>query len=466
MKKALVAVVAALGITAISSSVALACSIPVFRYALQFWDPGPYELLVFHRGSLDPAAEAKIGKLEAIEPGVGGNLIVRRIDLDEIAKVESPRASDDEAGDDAAIGSGEGGPGEDGSGEGDAENSLVTLWKERAGSVVPSVVVRYPGRFRPGRPFASMPLAKFDPDAWLQSPARKTISQRLTRGESAVWVFLESGDEKKDRDAAERLDRHLAEAKKELRLPEQAPEDQELFRGGLAVETELRLAFSVVRVSRKDPAEAPLVAMLLETEDDLKDYDEPMAFAVFGRGRALPALVGRGINRDMVLDQAAFLTGPCSCQVKEQNPGVDVLIAADWQTLLMKARLEAGGEGDDSGALARALADEPEATPDASPASASPTGTTTAGRPEDASPSANTPTPTATLVRTAEGSASAAESATSTARTAAAPEQGDDSEANATENNGQLRKVLYAVGMVIVALIFGVILLRGRGQHR
>ena len=29
-------------------------------------------------------------------------------------------------------------------------------------------------------------------------------------------------------------------------------------------------------------------------------------------------------------DAAAFLIGKCSCQVKEQNPGVDLLMKADW----------------------------------------------------------------------------------------------------------------------------------------
>ena len=35
-----------------------------------------------------------------------------------------------------------------------------------------------------------------------------------------------------------------------------------------------------------------------------------------------------------VMDAAAFLIGPCSCQVKDQNPGVDVLMAVDWNRLV------------------------------------------------------------------------------------------------------------------------------------
>ena len=30
---------------------------------------------------------------------------------------------------------------------------------------------------------------------------------------------------------------------------------------------------------------------------------------------------------------AEFLTGPCSCEVKEMNPGYDLLLAANWNSL-------------------------------------------------------------------------------------------------------------------------------------
>ena len=43
-----------------------------------------------------------------------------------------------------------------------------------------------------------------------------------------------------------------------------------------------------------------LLQMLLNTEDDLKTMKEPMAIPVFGRGRALYALVGKGINEETI----------------------------------------------------------------------------------------------------------------------------------------------------------------------
>jgi LPXTG-motif cell wall-anchored protein len=35
----------------------------------------------------------------------------------------------------------------------------------------------------------------------------------------------------------------------------------------------------------------------------------------------------------VVADAAAFLAGPCSCQVKAQNPGMDLPLAAAWDSV-------------------------------------------------------------------------------------------------------------------------------------
>jgi len=39
----------------LASGAVLACSVPVFRYALERWEPSPYVLMVFHRGPMAPA---------------------------------------------------------------------------------------------------------------------------------------------------------------------------------------------------------------------------------------------------------------------------------------------------------------------------------------------------------------------------------------------------------------------------
>ena len=72
---------------------------------------------------------------------------------------------------------------------------------------------------------------------------------------------------------------------------------------------------------------------LLSSEPDLHGRDEPMAFPVFGRGRVLYALVGAGVNADNVRHALDFLVGGCSCTIKRENPGVDLLLTADWSVI-------------------------------------------------------------------------------------------------------------------------------------
>jgi hypothetical protein len=97
---------------------------------------------------------------------------------------------------------------------------------------------------------------------------------------------------------------------------------------------DLRLAFSILRLSREAPGENVFIDMLLATEPDLATLGEPIVFPVFGRGRVLYALAGGGIRSETIDEAAQFLIGRCSCQVKEENPGADLLVSADWEAMV------------------------------------------------------------------------------------------------------------------------------------
>ncbi len=277
---------------------ALACNVPVFRYALERWPADSFEVFVFHRGPLAPADKAlcdTLAKYAETAPAVA-NYTFDRIDLD--------RKPDKE---------------------------MAQLFDAQKVKGLPLLVVRYPG------------ITGIKENAWagrlsleavkslLDSPARRAVVRRIVSGDSAVWLLLESGNRDRDEAAAKLLQGELAKLQKTLKLPELTadPEDKLSAKGPA-----LQLAFSMVRVSRTDPAEKMLVEMLLHLEPDLrapKYASEPMAFAVFGRGRALPPLIGKGITPENLSGDARFLIGPCTCKVKEQNPGVDLLVVADWE---------------------------------------------------------------------------------------------------------------------------------------
>jgi len=49
----------------------------------------------------------------------------------------------------------------------------------------------------------------------------------------------------------------------------------------------------------------------------------------------LAAFVGKGINAENIEDASIFLVGKCSCQVKELNPGTDIMFSVNWDAALV-----------------------------------------------------------------------------------------------------------------------------------
>jgi hypothetical protein len=61
---------------------------------------------------------------------------------------------------------------------------------------------------------------------------------------------------------------------------------------------------------------------------------ETIVVPVFGRGRAMAALSGSQLDASVVEEVSRFLCGACSCQVKQANPGFDLLLAVNWDERL------------------------------------------------------------------------------------------------------------------------------------
>ena len=274
---------------------AFACSVPVFRYALEHWPADPFQVLVFQRGSLPEATEQGLRDADRSE-GIRANAIYRRVDLDANPPPE-----------------------------------LLRLHEQQANAEVPWLVLRFPSSSGIREPAFSGPLDVNSLTRLLDSPVRRELVRRLGEGESAVWLLLESGDKAADDAAEERLQERLDYLAGVMTLPKL--DESDIANGLVSVpEEDLRLEFSLLRVARMDPAEAVLVRQLLLSEEGLEEVEgEPMVFPIFGQARALYALVGDGIRSETIEAAAAFLIGKCSCQVKEQNPGVDLLMTADWK---------------------------------------------------------------------------------------------------------------------------------------
>jgi hypothetical protein len=278
----------------ICASPACACNVPVFRFALEKWPADLYEVVIIHRGELSASDKALVQNLTKDKSAA--NCTVEVIDL-----------------------------------AGRPEEQVQALLARFPRMELPFLLVRYPR------------VCGIDADVWtgklsaislksvLDSPARQELARRLLRGDSAVWLLLESGVKTKDESAARLVQTELRQLENKLKLPSRTddPEDRINPEG-----PPLRVAFSLLRVSQADPAEQVLVRMLLNSENDLSGRRVPMVFPIYGRSRALYALVGSGINQENIAEAAQHVVGPCTCTIKEQNPGVDLLVSARWDDLL------------------------------------------------------------------------------------------------------------------------------------
>ncbi len=282
-------------IVSAATSAVWACNVPVFRYALENWRPDAYRLTVFHQGPLSDTDRALIQQYDDRQASMPLNLAVRTVDIAEI--------------------------------DNSADRELMATISQPQW---PMFVVQYPAHLHLETPVHSGSLTSDALAQLVDSPVRQELVRRLADGQTAVWLMVDSGKTGTDDQAAELLATELPLLSTKLKLPELTDSPEDVLRGA----PPLRLTFSLLRVSRKDVAEQPLVAMLLGSEPDLATEAAPLVFPVFGRCRALLPLVGAGITPENIRSSAAFLAGACSCQVKELNPGFDLLIAADWDTLL------------------------------------------------------------------------------------------------------------------------------------
>lgn len=289
----------ALGFALVCGLSALACQVPVFRYALERWPADKYEVLVIHDG-LTAAGQLELARLQAAaqsgSPAGPANFQMRVLEAGSLRDAR-----------------------------------LVELWQQRTDQEQPLMVVLFPLHAQevPDRLLQAGPLTASAVDGLLSSPVRREVAQRLSGGESAVWIFVPSGDAAQDELALKNLQQRLERAQRTFKVP--TAEELEIDPAVLASQKlPLKIAFSVVTLERHDPREAFLLQALERCEADLPST-QPLAFPVFGRGRVLYALVGKGIMPATIDAACEFMVGPCSCQVKNQNPGVDLLLSHDWE---------------------------------------------------------------------------------------------------------------------------------------
>src|SRR6056297_2804220 len=148
----------------LASTTLFACSVPVFRYALDHWRPDGYQVFVYHDGEWSEEDEALLRRVRERAEAQGANVEARAIDL-----------GDDPVGADLA------------------RWERVTE-KEGGEPDLPHLVVNLPAAIAGGEAIVgAAPWNESEVDGLLGSPARAEIGERLLAGD-VVWVYLESGD--------------------------------------------------------------------------------------------------------------------------------------------------------------------------------------------------------------------------------------------------------------------------------
>jgi hypothetical protein len=138
------------------------------------------------------------------------------------------------------------------------------------------------------------------------SPLREKVATELMAGKLCVMVYLKTDNKEKD-------EKGLLTLKKTI---ESSPFGK---------------IISVIELSRNCKDEAHFASLLLNVEDDLNTIQEPMLFGVFGRFKALEPLLGRGISEENINLMIDYLTAECSCLIKDDLPGTDILFDYKWE---------------------------------------------------------------------------------------------------------------------------------------
>jgi hypothetical protein len=294
--------VAALILLLLCAADVKACSIPVFRFALERWAADLYEVDVYFRGELTADERRQLSTIEDLAAINGGsiNLEVVRCDVD-----------------------------------GKLADDLERVWNDLGDVPLPHVVLRAPGGRRGSPQVWSGPLTEFSP-ALVDSPARQELVRRLLRGDSIVWLVLPGTDVEAAKVVTQRLEAALAALSEEITIPRGVG----LPGSELASGIPFHVKFSVLTAPRETEAafRAQLAAQL-RYEEEPRDGDpwasgETLVAPVFGRGRALQSLPAAEVDDDAIAEVCRFLCGACSCQVKELNPGFDLLLAVNWDERL------------------------------------------------------------------------------------------------------------------------------------
>lgn len=279
-----------------------ACTKPVFRYALERWDEAPYRLTVLNKGPLD---EDTATMLKSLRPEDVYGLLI------DVANVEDELQ----------------------------EGAVRDHWLENPDPKrLPLALLQTPKR--DGRKRTVIWEGPIDTSGinrlkqLLYSPLALDVVRRISSGDTAVWLIIKGSDGKADTALHNRLKKELAALESTLKLPHELDPDDSTYDDDLAPGVPMRTGFSILEVEADAPEAELFKRCLAAWDPELMKEDTAVVVPIFARARALAAFRPEELTEEVLKEVCYFLVGPCSCRVKELNPGFDLCIPAPWDRLL------------------------------------------------------------------------------------------------------------------------------------
>ena len=288
-----------------------ACSVPVFRYALEreSWAPARYPVFVFYQDRLTPQAEEAVKLLRSAENRVTGRS-ARRTPATEQANINLVTVDVSKP---------------------LTDKRLALLWRISQPLRLPAIVVTLPPstKRKTPQPVWRGPATPAAAAALLNSPARSAIVNALAEGNAAVWLVADGSDPQQNRAAKELIQQECARFAENFEINPEALEVLQKETNG-----KFQLKFSVISMNPHAPEEKIFYAIIRAMDSEIKTDKEPVSIPVFGRGRMLPPVTQSKLTSNLVNYVSEYLAGDCSCEIKWQNPGTDGLFSANWYKVL------------------------------------------------------------------------------------------------------------------------------------
>ena len=295
----LFAIVGSLGVV----GAAIACKVPVFRYALERWNVDRYKMVVLIDEEPQDSAKEVIASLRDLDASTHANVDVDVIDIGKLSEQEFWQLED-------------------------FDPEVQT----------PHLQVFYPAKEGQRRLCWEGPLSMASARQWIDSPLRTSLQADLVSGTSAVWLLIEGEDPQVNARVEEIVRRGFQQATEEVKIPAGviprvgASEYMRTHPGAsmddvLRCDVPLKVDFQLRRLASDDENELAIRQMVSGLASS---QSAPLLVPIFGRGRMLDVIEAGNIDTDVIVSICRYIVGECSCTVKTQNPGVDMLINTDW----------------------------------------------------------------------------------------------------------------------------------------